>query len=116
MILWRDREEKKKAAAAFKPDAFHCLELGVIDGIVAGAAAAAPRTTPTRPRASLKRALAEALDELEGYLGSASFAAPAARSSARWASTPDPHRTVAAAQRRLSPHHPQGFQPGSDVV
>ena len=24
MILWRDREEKKKAAAAFKPDAFHC--------------------------------------------------------------------------------------------
>ena len=29
MILWRDREEKKKAAAAFKPDAFHCYELGV---------------------------------------------------------------------------------------
>ena len=34
MILWRDREEKKKAAAAFKPDAFHCYELGVVDAIV----------------------------------------------------------------------------------
>src|SRR5207253_7408147 len=33
-ILWRDEGEKKKAAAAFKPDAAHCLELGVIDGIV----------------------------------------------------------------------------------
>ena len=33
-ILWRDAGEKK-AAAAFKPDAVHCLELGVIDGIVA---------------------------------------------------------------------------------
>ena len=28
------RREAKKAAAAFKPDAAHCLELGVIDGIV----------------------------------------------------------------------------------
>jgi acetyl-CoA carboxylase carboxyl transferase subunit alpha len=34
-ILWRDASEAKKAAAAFKPDARHCLELGVIDGIVA---------------------------------------------------------------------------------
>ena len=33
-ILWRDAGEAKKAAAAFKPDAAHCLELGVIDGIV----------------------------------------------------------------------------------
>ena len=33
-ILWRDAGEKRKAAAAFKPDAAHCLELGVIDGIV----------------------------------------------------------------------------------
>jgi acetyl-CoA carboxylase carboxyl transferase subunit alpha len=33
-ILWRDAGEAKKAAAAFKPDALHCLELGVIDGIV----------------------------------------------------------------------------------
>jgi acetyl-CoA carboxylase carboxyl transferase subunit alpha len=33
-ILWRDDGQKKKAAAAFKPDALHSLELGVIDGIV----------------------------------------------------------------------------------
>src|SRR4051794_5421279 len=33
-ILWRDAGEAKKAAAAFKPDALHCLELGVVDGVV----------------------------------------------------------------------------------
>src|SRR5580765_1986784 len=33
-ILWRDAGLAKKAAAAFRPDAAHCLELGVIDGIV----------------------------------------------------------------------------------
>src|SRR5438132_2460294 len=33
-ILWRDAGEARKAAAAFKPDATHCLELGVIDAIV----------------------------------------------------------------------------------
>ena len=34
-ILWRDAGEARKAAAAFKPDAAHCFELGVVDGIVA---------------------------------------------------------------------------------
>ena len=33
-ILWRDASEAQRAAAAFKPDAAHCLELGVIDAIV----------------------------------------------------------------------------------
>jgi acetyl-CoA carboxylase alpha subunit len=33
-ILWRDAGEAKKAAAAFKPDAAHCLELGVVDAVV----------------------------------------------------------------------------------
>jgi acetyl-CoA carboxylase carboxyl transferase subunit alpha len=33
-ILWRDAAQAKKAAAAFRPDAARCLELGVIDGIV----------------------------------------------------------------------------------
>jgi acetyl-CoA carboxylase carboxyl transferase subunit alpha len=33
-ILWRDAGAARKAAAAFKPDAAHCLELGVIDDIV----------------------------------------------------------------------------------
>jgi len=33
-ILWRDSKEAPKAAAALRPDARHCLELGVIDAIV----------------------------------------------------------------------------------
>jgi acetyl-CoA carboxylase carboxyl transferase subunit alpha len=33
-ILWRDAGEAKKAAAGLKPDARHCLELGVVDAIV----------------------------------------------------------------------------------
>jgi acetyl-CoA carboxylase carboxyl transferase subunit alpha len=33
-ILWRDAGQARRAAAAFKPDALHCLELGVIDSIV----------------------------------------------------------------------------------
>jgi acetyl-CoA carboxylase carboxyl transferase subunit alpha len=33
-ILWRDASAAKKAAAAFKPDARHCLDLGIIDAIV----------------------------------------------------------------------------------
>ena len=32
-ILWRDAGQARKAAAAFRPDAVHCLELGVIDDI-----------------------------------------------------------------------------------
>ena len=34
LILWRDGGEANKAAAALRPDALHCLELGVIDSIV----------------------------------------------------------------------------------
>jgi acetyl-CoA carboxylase carboxyl transferase subunit alpha len=33
-ILWKDAGQAQKAAAAFKPDAAHCLELGVVDAIV----------------------------------------------------------------------------------
>jgi acetyl-CoA carboxylase carboxyl transferase subunit alpha len=33
-ILWRDAGQARKAAAAFKPDARHCLELGVVDAVV----------------------------------------------------------------------------------
>jgi acetyl-CoA carboxylase carboxyl transferase subunit alpha len=33
-ILWRDAGEREKAAAAFRPDAVHSLELGIIDAIV----------------------------------------------------------------------------------
>jgi acetyl-CoA carboxylase carboxyl transferase subunit alpha len=33
-ILWRDASQAKKAATAFRLDAAHCLDLGVIEGIV----------------------------------------------------------------------------------
>ncbi len=33
-ILWRDAEQAKKAAAAFRPNAANCLQLGVVDSIV----------------------------------------------------------------------------------
>ncbi|HEY4347621.1 MAG TPA: acetyl-CoA carboxylase carboxyltransferase subunit alpha [Gaiellaceae bacterium] len=65
MILWRDRDEKKKAAAAFKPDAFHCLELGVIDGVVAEPEGGAQNDMDAAA-ANLKSALVEALAELDG--------------------------------------------------
>ncbi len=65
MILWRDREEKKKAAAAFKPDAFHCYELGVVDGIVSEPRGGA-QDDPAAAAASLRLALVSALAELEG--------------------------------------------------
>ena len=67
-ILWRDAGEAKKAAAAFKPDAFHCLELGVIDGIVPepeGGAQVDYDTAATYLEAALTEALAE-LDEVPG--------------------------------------------------
>jgi acetyl-CoA carboxylase carboxyl transferase subunit alpha len=65
MILWRDPEQKKKAAAAFKPDAFHCLELGVIDGIVAEPRGGA-HEDPEQAAASLREAIVRSLDEVAG--------------------------------------------------
>jgi acetyl-CoA carboxylase carboxyl transferase subunit alpha len=63
-ILWRDAGEAKKAAAAFKPDALHCLDLGVIDGIVAEPPGGAQNDYDAAAR-FLKAALVEALDELD---------------------------------------------------
>jgi len=63
-ILWRDAGEAKKAAAAFKPDAVHCLELGVIDAIVPEPEGGA-HTDPAAAAKLLGEALAEALEELE---------------------------------------------------
>jgi acetyl-CoA carboxylase alpha subunit len=63
-ILWRDAGEAKKAAAAFKPDALHCLDLGVIDGIVAEPSGGA-QTDHDGAARLLKAALVEALEELE---------------------------------------------------
>jgi acetyl-CoA carboxylase carboxyl transferase subunit alpha len=63
-ILWRDAGEAKKAAAAFKPDALHCLDLGVIDGIVAEPPGGAQTDYEAAAR-FLKAALVEALEELD---------------------------------------------------
>jgi acetyl-CoA carboxylase carboxyl transferase subunit alpha len=63
-ILWRDAGEAKKAAAAFKPDALHCLELGVIDAIVPEPGVGA-HTDPDEAARLLGEAVREALDELE---------------------------------------------------
>jgi acetyl-CoA carboxylase carboxyl transferase subunit alpha len=67
-ILWRDAGEARKAAAAFKPDAAHCLELGVIDAIVPEPAGGA-QTDPDAAAASLGESIGEALEELDGVSG-----------------------------------------------
>jgi acetyl-CoA carboxylase carboxyl transferase subunit alpha len=64
-ILWRDASEAKKAAAAFKPDARHCLELGVIDAVVPEPEGGAHEDHDEAARL-LGEALGSALDELEG--------------------------------------------------
>jgi acetyl-CoA carboxylase carboxyl transferase subunit alpha len=64
-ILWRDAGEKQKAAAAFKPDAVHCLELGVIDRIVPEPGEGAHRDYDEAARL-LGESLREALEELDG--------------------------------------------------
>jgi acetyl-CoA carboxylase carboxyl transferase subunit alpha len=63
MILWRDAGEAKKAAAAFKPDAIHCLELGVIDAIVPEPSGGA-HTDHDGAARLLREAVTEALDDL----------------------------------------------------
>ncbi|MDX6511471.1 MAG: acetyl-CoA carboxylase carboxyl transferase subunit alpha [Gaiellaceae bacterium] len=67
-ILWRDGEAAQKAAAAFKPDAAHCLELGVIDGIVPEPAGGA-QTDHDEAARLLGDSIREALEELDGTPG-----------------------------------------------
>ena len=64
-ILWRDAGEKRKAAAAFKPDAAHCLELGVVDGIIPEPDGGA-HTNPDEAARLLGAAIADALDDRLG--------------------------------------------------
>jgi acetyl-CoA carboxylase carboxyl transferase subunit alpha len=64
-ILWRDAEQAPKAAAAFKPDAAHCFELGVIDGVVPEPAGGA-QTNPDLAAELLGEAVQAALDDLDG--------------------------------------------------
>ena len=63
-ILWRDAAEARKAAAAFKPDAAHCLELGVIDAIVAEPEGGA-HTDPDAAAKLVEQGILEALEEIE---------------------------------------------------
>jgi acetyl-CoA carboxylase carboxyl transferase subunit alpha len=67
-ILWRDAGEARKAAAAFKPDAAHCLELGVVDGIVPEPPGGAQNDWKEAAR-MLKESLADALSDLTGLPG-----------------------------------------------
>ncbi|MBM3679130.1 MAG: acetyl-CoA carboxylase carboxyltransferase subunit alpha [Actinobacteria bacterium] len=64
-ILWRDAQQAPKAASAFKPDAAHCLDLGVIDGIVPEPAGGA-HTDVDAAAALLRDAIAAHLLELDG--------------------------------------------------
>ena len=67
-ILWRDASEARKAAAAFKPDAAHCLELGVIDAIVPEPPGGA-HTDADEAARLLGASLRESLDELDDVPG-----------------------------------------------
>jgi acetyl-CoA carboxylase alpha subunit len=67
-ILWRDAEQAPKAAAAFKPDATHCLDLGVIDGIVPEPDGGA-HTDHDAAAGLLGESIRDALEELEGIPG-----------------------------------------------
>jgi acetyl-CoA carboxylase carboxyl transferase subunit alpha len=67
-ILWRDAAEKQRAAAAFKPDAAHCLELGVVDGVVQEPVGGA-QTDHDEAARLLGDSIREALDELDGTPG-----------------------------------------------
>jgi acetyl-CoA carboxylase carboxyl transferase subunit alpha len=62
-ILWRDAGEARKAAAAFKPDAAHCLELGVVDAVVPEPEGGA-HTDPDAAAALLKEAILAALADI----------------------------------------------------
>lgn len=67
-ILWRDAAEAQKAAAAFKPDAAHCLELGVVDAVVPEPEGGA-HADPDEAARLLGDAVTESLEELETASG-----------------------------------------------
>jgi acetyl-CoA carboxylase carboxyl transferase subunit alpha len=67
-ILWRDASQARKAAEAFKPDAAHCLELGVIDAIVPEPEGGA-HEDPDEAARFLGEELRETLAELDGVPG-----------------------------------------------
>ena len=86
-ILWRDAGEAKKAAAAFKPDALHCLELGVIDAIVPEPAGGA-HERPEEAARLLGESLLGGARRARWALGRRPAAAAAGRSSVAWVFSP----------------------------
>ena len=69
-ILWRDAGQAQKAAAAFKPDARHCVELGVVDAIVKEPPGGAQNDYEEAARL-LAAAIEEELSEIEDEPGGA---------------------------------------------
>ena len=67
-ILWRDAGEWRKAAAALRPDARHCLELGVVDAIVPEPPGGA-HTDHDEAARLVGESLREAFSEVEGVPG-----------------------------------------------
>jgi acetyl-CoA carboxylase carboxyl transferase subunit alpha len=67
-ILWRDAGERQKAAAAFRPDAVHTLELGIIDAIVPEPQGGA-HTDYDAAAQLLATSLEASLSEIEGVPG-----------------------------------------------
>src|SRR6478672_9414083 len=67
-ILWRDAGQAKKAAAAFRPDAVHCLELGVVDEVVPEPVGGAHIDSDLAARL-LGEAIRGALADLDGIPG-----------------------------------------------
>jgi acetyl-CoA carboxylase carboxyl transferase subunit alpha len=67
-ILWRDAGEKVKAAAALKPDAANCLQLGVIDAVVPEPEGGA-HTNPDEAARLLGEALQSSLEDLQKIKG-----------------------------------------------
>ena len=106
-ILWRDASQAQKAASAFKPDAAHCLELGVIDGIVPEPAGGA-HADPDAAAALLRDAIAAHLDELDERRRSTTSPRPA-REVPRDGRPRVEHSCEAPVRRRTSPHFPQAY-------
>ena len=64
-ILWRDASQAKKAASAFRLDAAHCLDLGVIEGIVPEPVGGA-QTDAAAAAMFLRESVVSHLNALEG--------------------------------------------------
>ena len=101
-ILWRDASQAKKAASAFKPDAAHCLELGVIDGIVPEPEGGA-HADHDAAAALLREAVVAHLAELDGRAAGRAPTRPP-----REVPLDGRPRARLSAPRR-SPHFPQAY-------